>query len=1152
MNNINNKNDKFIFKTESLIETESLIKTNSYLNKIGIKSKSKFKSKSMSKSESESESASESESESESASESASESESESASESESESASEVESESKSEYSNSIESSNFKNNFDKQEKHSNLVSDINSSSSLSSNSNSDSTKLSDNKKNNNTNTDCNTEYYNKIYNKYIKNDKTKNIKFNDEIKDIDKKKNNYFDISIIKNNLNEVKKNVNSGMYLFKNENSHITKICSNKNCVKLSCSDKCYKNNLYKSFWNFNRGIKTVYNLLFKLLLSYPIFRVQCKCCENYEYLNYLNDLDKNFTANTFNISNTLNLLKNISNNFEPTKNLELNINFLINKFMNKMEILDCECKFKNKYHSFYTCNYLNYANIIKIYIGTIPQVIKLLKIYFEIKDNHEELILVEESRCIHEDIRHNHLTYCLKEKHNQINKKYQIELVMKLDLVNTWIYDCIKITNILLNQQSLEYFMYYCENNTNKLISNFNKIYNSSNDFIDLNYISNKNNIINIINLYWNKFNSTNIDKLFLLIYKQLINRNKLISNYNVNIIIINYIYESIKMKNIIIAFKWLEYIKNTQKNKLELKTNSIPALELEKIFNALLDNDIININTKISYLKIINKNKINIIEYDFVNKLIDLEIGDKIILEFDKEENSLFNINDYKNETYIQEIIKKCIIKNKVNILDYILFNLNKSIIEFNIDIILIYLINIPKKYSNIECEFKYIELLKIIIKYFIKTNTKLILGLENKKYTPIEYCIENNLYLSAHIFIQNSIDIGNSNKKDFDLLINCFEKSNTIIFEYILLSNPKIISNIINGLNIFTYLFLYYEKKIITNSNFIFIFLFKILKHIDSTNYGIELINYKDELNELIGFKILNYEEFNSTEKNILFKLVIKHINPLEQNNTFISKNKNTYTLNYPLIIHSMLIDELEITFILLNNLLKNDIVKKNVISNEKCKIYDYYLLNNEININFIPIIFKYIKDNRDKCNKFEENYFDLNYKHIDIIPNVKNSMLILLICIKFTLFYLTKSTYNCEIKNNLYSNNQHNVNKYVEITISSDNNHNQLNTTTNTNTITNKNIKNIKKNIWKSSFSNNKTNSQLYDSIKISNNLENNLENNINNLYKFAMLDSDSDSDSDSNNMNNMDNIDNTNSIEYSNGLELSESDILFE
>ena len=993
-----------------------------------------------------------------------------------------------------------------------------------------------------------------------------------------KKKNFIYNIGVIKNDLSELKKNINTGMYLFRNNKEHITKICSDKNCVKLTCSKECWKNELYKSFWNFNRGIKTIYNILFKLLLTYQLFRIQCKCCENITYLNYLYTLDKKF-ASSQKIST---IFETTQNNFEPKKNLELNINFLINKFMGTLGILDCECKFKNKYHSFYTSDYLNYSNIIKVYMKTIPFVIKLLKTYFEIKDNHEELVLVDDDRCIHEDIRYNNLTFCSKKKYHIEDKKYLIEMIMKLDLVNTWVIDSIKITNILLNQQSLEYFMFYSKTKPTKLITKFNKIYNPNNNFLDLNYMSNKNNIIKTINLFHKKFDSNEIDKLFMLIYKQLMNRNKLISNYNVNTIIINYIYETINFKNIQMAFKWLEYVKNIKKNDLNEQT----IFELEKIFNSLLDTDVLNINTKISYLKIINKNQINIIEYDLVNKLIELKIGDNIILEFDKEENSLFNIRDYRDEIYIQEIIKKCILKKKVNILDYILFKLNKSIIDFDIDVISIYLLNIPKKNNNIDCEFKYIDLLKIIVKYFTKQENKVIIGLENKKFSLLEYCIENNLYLSANVFIQNSIDINISNKKDFTLLLNCLEKSNTIIFEYILNSNPNSVSYFLDKLNIFTYLFLYWEKKIIKEPNILFIFLHKILYLIYSTNIGTNLINYQDEFNELVGFKILNTNELNSINKIILIKLMIEHINPLEINN-FINKNISKSILNYPLIIHSMLVDELEITFILLNNLLKNGLIKKNN-TGDVSRIYDYYLLDTHININFIPIIFKYIKDNRNKCNGFEElTNLQLIQENI-IIEGIRSMTILLLICIKFVLLFIiiksnrfinicdnSNETSNSEdnlnmnhnkklFLNKITNNEDLNNNKYIEITISSDNNQNLINTLTNScsntnnifnlNNINNNSVdhtnhtnilnkykhkifkqskeKDIHKNIWVSSTSNNikKNNiTQLSDSINLSDSVDsseskksyNCKKNNINGLYKIGMLDNNSDiSDSD--------------------------------
>jgi hypothetical protein len=134
----------------------------------------------------------------------------------------------------------------------------------------------------------------------------------------------------------------------------------------------------------------------------------------------------------------------------------------------------------------------------------------------------------------------------------------------------------------------------------------------------------------------------------------------------------------------------------------------------------------------------------------------------------------------------------------------------------------------------------------------------------------------------------------------------------------------------------------------DNKIISDCNILYIFLHKILNYIKIDDNSSDIINYQDELNELVGFKILNTFEFNSEEKTELFKIIINHINPLAINN-FIKKNTSSSTLNYPLIIHSMILDELEITFMLLNNLLKNGLIKKNITSGETSKISMIYLL-----------------------------------------------------------------------------------------------------------------------------------------------------------------------------------------------------------
>lgn len=234
-----------------------------------------------------------------------------------------------------------------------------------------------------------------------------------------------------------------------------------------------------------------------------------------------------------------------------------------------------------------------------------------------------------------------------------------------------------------------------------------------------------------------------------------------------------------------------------------------------------------------------------------------------------------------------------------------------------------------------------------------------------------------------------------------------------------------------------------------------------------------------------------------------------------------------------------------------------------------------RIYDYYLLDTNININFIPIIFKYIKDNRSKCNGFEESInLQITQENI-IIEGIRCMTILLLICIKFIIFFLIiksnkylndNSNTNNEdsiininynqnqkvFKNNIKNNSDLN-NKYIEITISSDNNHNQLNTLTNTLTNPNPNSNdpinflnkykhkifkqqtkdiNINKNIWVSSTSNNnikKNNiTQLTDSINLSESIDSsesknpyNRKNNINGLYKIGMLDNNNSDISDS-------------------------------
>ena len=888
---------------------------------------------------------------------------------------------------------------------------------------------------NSDNIDITENYDNIMYSKYLKNNylsKTELLQINNNTK---------IEESVNQNNYKNVIKLLEDGNTLYNSNKNTIIKLCS-KNCnINKKCDKQCYKNGLLLSILNTNRGIKTCYHLLLKIIIINPKFRNLCKCCENIEYRDYLLKLDKNFMDKR----NLSNINENIQTKLDPKILLELQINYLINKFMNIIGLLPCECKFKNKYSNFYKDNYLNFKDTMKIYTRTIPNVIKMLKILYDIKDNHEELQLIKNSRCIHEDIRFNNLTYCKEKKYETFSNKIVNELIMNLEIINDWIINSIRISIHLFNQQSLEYFRYILNKNIDDDIStNFEKIYNKTNELLDLNYLSNKKNIINSLIEYYNNISENDLLKLIKTIINQLEYRNSIANDsYDINDILINYIIESFQNSNIVLGLEFFKYI-----NNLELKKEY--RMKLQFIFDSLLINDTITIKNKITCLKTINKNKINIIGYDLLNKLIDLEQGDKIILEFNKDENSLFNIDDYKNSDYIKDIITKCIIQNKVNILDYVLYNLDTSIKFLKINPIIIYLNNIDN-YTHKD-EYKYISLLKMILKYKYEYTKEEI---SNKITDIIYYCIEKKLTNSCKLFIENDYDVTSKiNKKN--LLHYCIDNQNHIIAEYIIKKNPIIITKSYNNLNVINYLFEVYTKQNF-DINILMRFIIKIITPIKNRIITHDIINYQDDNNELFGYKILN-SNLSSENKIILFNMIKDIINPIE-----IDKK-----LNFPLILFSVLLDEYEITYIMLNNLLKNNIIKKEI--NQINTLFNYYHTESTININFIPIIFKFLKDNHDKYNNFDDN----KYNKLIIYPIDEIIIKYILIILQSTVYLISENinnTYskyvidkaiNYKYKQNNKSNKQENdfdnfdnfnkyvndiniseSNKYMEITLDND-------------------------------------------------------------------------------------------------------------
>jgi len=268
------------------------------------------------------------------------------------------------------------------------------------------------------------------------------------------------------------------------------------------------------------------------------------------------------------------------------------------------------------------------------------------------------------------------------------------------------------------------------------------------------------------------------------------------------------------------------------------------------------------------KITYLKIINKNKINIIQYDIVDKLIDIDVGDKIIREFKKDDNSLLNLEVYRNFVHINTIINKCIQGRRVNILDYVLYNLDDIIkmINSNQNVINPY-INYFLNISSYKEELEYIELLEVIVKYKYDINRSIILDDTNSfnantsneygnklniRCNLLNYCIKKKFNYSSKILITNNIDTNILYEKK-TLLYQCVDNHNHIILGYILQNNNKLINKSLNNINIVTYLFGIIKE---IEENIFMRFLIKILLH-NNFNYN----NY-DQYNSHIGYLILD--------------------------------------------------------------------------------------------------------------------------------------------------------------------------------------------------------------------------------------------------------------------------------------------------
>jgi hypothetical protein len=853
-----------------------------------------------------------------------------------------------------------------------------------------------------------TEYEKKYKMKFIINKKslTDELKFNEQ-------------------NLLEIEKEVikNNYEYVFKNISQYKNKLLCNGKCIEkhnyvniiknikdnktLKTNERCYKNNLYYCLKNNMRGIKTIYNLLLRLIVIYPKYRKKCKCC--------ISESDNE-------------LLKNFEIDFKNEKIINntglLYLNFLINKFLGIISLLQCECKF-DKLQTYYTLNYCNYKDYFEIYLKTIPIIILLLKQYHNNTKDKYDLRLIKKDRCIHEDIRYyNNFVYC---KYNKFEKELTDEIninyiINNLEIINEWLKNNFKICNLLFNEQNIILLKFFIKNYEN--IESINNILIKSykyTNIIDINYKSKDENLVKII-LDNKDLKRETIDYLLKYLINKLKEINKLHLNYNINGYLLDYTKQCFLNNKYDFGLEFIDNIENLENNKIY---NDI----INYIINELLYNKEIEINTIVLYLKIINKNKLKIYDIQILENLIENINGDIIINKFNISDNIFINDN-FKNIIFntienIINIIKKCLINKKPLILNYILYNLDDKIKNFNKknnNIINPYQILFINKLND-QKEISYTEFIDIIQKYNYNINEDF--NKNDNKFTYLNLCIKNNYIELGKKLINYNIEI-NNNIDGKSIIFQCIDYKNHLLTDLILKKNIDLGNKLYNNKNIINYLF---EKDYEEDIKIKFLLVFIKNNFLN--------INYQDKINQNIGYLILK-SNFNKCNKIILFKIMYNNIDPLIKNDRI------------PLIIYSMLNDEFEITYLLINKLIES----KKILKTLNEGIFSYYLNNDKDELNYIPIILKYIRD-YDK-SKILDN--DIKFNFIEDQDRCDNIFIIIL---KIICFFIKNIDFNSEkIKKyvkpsktiiKIKYKKKEDINKYEELF--DDNNNNILETDT---------------------------------------------------------------------------------------------------
>ena len=731
-------------------------------------------------------------------------------------------------------------------------------------------------------------------------------------------------------NSNESINNIDNKEYDSYIEKKYINNIFKGINYYK---DDKNDKITLFEAIKNNMRGIKTVYYSLLCIQILELEFRNKCKCCIPQEYTLFLKEFETN---NTF-----------IPDNYK--------INFIMKKFLKVIDMLSCECKFKES-KEFYKANFMNFKDMVHIYLQTIPTIIELLITNYKITYNNEKFKLLSEKRCIHEDIRNNNIIYCKHKEYTVFNKKIIKELVLNLIPLNLWILNNIKITKKLFSEQSFNYYKNLKNKND---LESFKKIYVKQFYVIDINYKKEEQSIINILL-------SSNIEFVILKnIFKLIINE---IKKHKINEYLFDYFLLAIqynKLELCVDLCNYLEISDNYEKYK-----NHIKILN-DKILNSNIQN-----YEKMTFIKILQKKNIY---YLNLLKIFDYSCAEDLIIILN-DNNIIIDYNNY------EEIINLCIKHNKYNIFNYVLEKYNKKIKNPYINY-----------FTHIKNDYIDYKLLKIITNYNYNINVKINI-IFNKiddndgNLDLLYYCILNNYNLSAKILIENKISLI-SKYDDKTLLIHCIDNHNYNIGKMVINNDPSQINIVYKNIKPLNYLFANMKNE---NKIIFFVKEFLLSKDFD--------INYQDEYNRAISFELLSLK--NKKYKIALFNIICTFINAEIKFN------------NIPLILSSLLLDEYEITYILLQNLIKNKKIKNDL--NYKNTIYEYKIMNNEIN--YIPIIFKYIQNNTQNII-YANNIENYNFKNMivnDIIFYILYLSILLLNNYKNN--NKTKIIVNKEIKN----------------------------------------------------------------------------------------------------------------------------------